>query len=429
MAEHVLRCIECGKTYLPKQMRCLCEDCTIEIIDGIYVCNGLLEVCYRASNNHRIAKSGGFGNGENSIWKYTELLPVNDKSNIVTLGEGGTPLLKADRLAKYLGLKELYIKNETLNPSGAFKDRETSVVISMAKEHDEKNLSVASTGTAAASLAMYAAKAGVNAVVFVPKSTSDEKLAQIMYFGANVIVVDGVYEEALKLQIEASGYMKWINCSAAINPYRIEGDKTIAFEICEQMDWNVPDWVIIPTGGGGNLSGEFKGFDEFFKIGLIKKLPHLAAVQTSAGASLAEAFIKRKQHPEVVETKPTVATSILSKYADYGNLALGSLYKTNGEAIITTDKEILQAQRILAQTEGIFAESSSAASVAGLKQLINTGKIKSDEKVVCVITGTGLRDINTISKYSRTRVIKPNLKDFLQMYKDMAQQKTTDNND
>lgn len=325
MAEHVLKCVKCGRTYLPNKTKYLCSYCGKQVIEGLYVCYGLLEACYDLIKIQKMVNRRTFGNGQNNMWNYKELLPVNNTENIITLGEGHTPLLRAKRLAKYLGIEKLYLKNETLNPTGAFKDRETSVVTSIAKEFGEKNLSVAATGTAAASLAMYAAKAGLNAFVFVPENISDEKLAQILYCGAKVIAVDGVYEEALKLQIEASEHLKWFNCSAALNPYRIEGDKTIAFEICEQLDWVAPDWVVIPTGGGGNLSGEYKGFKEFYELGLIEKLPRLVAVQSSAGASLAEAFLKRGKHPEVVKTQTTVAKSILSKYADYGKLALESV--------------------------------------------------------------------------------------------------------
>ena len=348
------------------------------------------------------------------MWKYVELLPVENESMIVSLGEGATPLLKSETLGEVLGLSNLYLKNEIMTPTGCFKDRENSVAISKARELGFESVACSSTGSLAASLASYSNRGKVKSYVFVPASTPPGKITHMMMCGVNVIVVKSmVYEVVLKLQIEACQKYGWYNCSSAINPFRNEGDKTIAFEIIEELGWRSPDWVIVPTGGGGNLSGEWKGFNEFCQLGLISSLPRMVAVQMEAGGSLADSFLKGKESVEPVRIRESVGGALLAAYSDYGKVALDTLRDSNGKAVLVGDEETLEAQKLLARTEGIFAEPSSAAVIAGIKKMTDRGEIGKRDSVVCLITGDGLKDLPTAEKnVGKPPVIGPSLEEL-----------------
>jgi len=408
-----LKCVNCGQEYDPRELIYLCPRCGKREVNGICVFDGLLKVFYdmetvSAKLNREVLESRKPG-----IWKYVELLPVEDESMIVSLGEGATPLIKSEILGEILGLSNLYLKNEIMTPTGCFKDRENSVAVSKAKELGFKSVACSSTGSLAVSLASYANRARVKSYVFVPVTTPPEKITHMMMCGVNVIMVKSIYEVALKLQIEACQKYGWYNCSSGINPFRNEGDKTIAFEIVEELGWQSPDWVVIPTGGGGNLSGEWKGFNEFYEFGLISSLPRMVAVQMEAGASLADSFLKEKESVEPVKIRESVGEALLSAYADYGRIALDSLRDSNGKAVLVSDEETLEAQKLLARTEGIFAEPSSAAVIAGIKKMVNKGEIGNKERVVCLITGNGLKDLTTADRIvGRPPVIEPGLEEL-----------------
>lgn len=409
-----LRCVNCGQEYDPREPIYLCPRCGKREVQGIWIFDGLLKVFYdmkavSAKLNREVLESRKPG-----MWKYVELLPVENESMIVSLGEGATPLLKSENLGEVLGLSNLYLKNEIMTPTGCFKDRENSVAISKARELGFKSVACSSTGSLAASLASYSNRGKVKSYVFVPASTPPGKITHMMMCGVNVIVVKSmIYEVVLKLQIEACQKYGWYNCSSAVNPFRNEGDKTIAFEIVEELGWRSPDWVIIPTGGGGNLSGEWKGFNEFCQLGLISSLPRMVAVQMEAGGSLADSFLKRKDSVEPVKIRESVGGALLAAYSDYGKVALDTLRDSNGKAVLVGDEETLEAQKLLARTEGIFAEPSSAAVIAGIKKMTDRGEIGKRDSVVCLITGNGLKDLPTAERnVGKPPVIGPSLEEL-----------------
>jgi len=408
-----LTCINCGRGFEPGQPIYLCPHCGMKEVDGICTFVGLLQVTYDMQAVSARLNRQVLENRRPGLWKYLELLPVHDESMIVTLGEGGTPLIKSKLLAEELGLENLYLKNEIITPTGCFKDRENAIAVTKAKELGFSVVACASTGSLAASLASYSRRGEMRSFVFVPESTPPAKTTHMMMCGAKVIAVKSIYEIALKLQIEACERYGWYNCSSGINPFRIEGDKTIAFEIIEDLGWQSPEWILVPTGGGGNLSGEWKGFNEFYKLGLISSLPRMVAVQMREGASLTDAFLKGKEAVEPIPIGDSVGEALLSAYADYGSIALKSLRDSDGKALLVTDNEVLEAQKLLALTEGIFAEPSSAAVIAGLKKMATNHEIGKEEKVVCLITGNGLKDLSTAAKIAgKPTVIKPSIKEL-----------------
>lgn len=393
-----LRCTSCGKEYVFTRDRYLCDRCGRREIDDLLVFPGVLEVVYDYERAQGVLTKELLQHRASGLclWRYRELLPLADE--IVSLGEGGTFFSRCDRLGHELGLKHLYLKDETSNPTGGFKDRETAVAITKAREYGFQAVACASTGTAAASLAAYAAKAGLHSFVFVPTNAPKSKLVQALMHGARVFAAGDYYEAALKLQTEACDRYGWYNCSPAINPFRTEGDKTIAYEVCEQLGWRAPDRVIVPTGGGGDLSAEWKGFNEFLKLGFINSLPRMTAVQIAAGAPLAKAFQEGLDEVMPVDLSNTVAGSLRSAYTDYASVALDTLRESEGSVQIVNDRDVVEATKLVAQTEGVFAETSGAASVAGLIKMVEGKEIDKEEVVVCVITGTGLREMEVAEK-------------------------------
>jgi threonine synthase len=368
-------------------------------------------VCFPESERRvGLARDVFRSNVGKGMWRYAPLLPILEAGRIVTLGEGGTPLLTAGRVSRTLGLNHLYLKLESINPTGAFKDRESSMAVTVAAGLGVKRLACASTGTLAASLAAYAARAGLECVVFVPDVTPGEKTVQMAITGAKVVRVRGIYERAQALQEEASRIRGWYSCSTAVNPYRAEGDKTIAFEICEQLDFAVPDWVIVPVGGGGNLVGQWKGYKELQELGLVKETPRMIGVGVEAGCPLALAFESGSQHVRPGSVGETVAGALLSAFTDYGDLALSAIRESGGRALAVGDSDLLWAQRLLAEQEGIFAEPAAAAPIAALAQLLDDHIIDQREHVVCIVTGEGLHDMaSVLPHYSPSPVLDDSL--------------------
>ncbi len=411
-----LRCVTCGREYSFDDKKFLCPKCGKKLYGKVITTPGTLEVGYHYDGAESIVNKNVLKCRSGGVWKYSELLPIFNEEFIVTLGEGDTPLTKCERLGHELSLNSLYIKNETLNPTGSFKDRGAAVAISKAREYGFDTVSCASSGSLAAAIAAYASKAGLKSYIFVPAATPHAKITQALMYGAKVIAVRGIYEEAMNLQIEVCEDRSWYNCTNGLNPFRLEGDKTTAYEICEQLGWNAPDKLIIPTGSGGNLAGEWKGFKEFFKLGLIHTLPKLIAVQVTAGAPIAKAFLEDKDEASPLPLKSvedTIAGGLVGAYSEYGTLALRAIRESHGIANIVDDKSILEAQKLLAQTEGIFAEPSGAASIASLIQMAENKEVNKNEVIVCVITGNGLRDIEVARGLVPVPIeVEPNIEDF-----------------
>ncbi len=392
-----LRCIECGKKYTDGKVL-TCE------------CGGLLEVnldLARVRVNRKTLEGRAPG-----VWRYKEFLPVKAASKIVTLQEGGTPLYKAERLAKEVGVKELYLKNEGANPTGSFKDRGMTVGVTKALEFGYTTVGCASTGNTSASLAAYAAKAGLKCVVLLPAGKiAKGKLAQAILHGATVIGIRGNFDEALRLVREASERFG-IYLLNSINPWRLEGQKTEGYEIAQQLEWQAPDWVIVPMGNCGNISAIWKGFREFEELGLIDSLPKMAGIQAEGASPVARAF---KKGGDVIQMKnpETIATAIRIGAPVNAPKALRALRESHGSADAVPDEEILKAQRLIARLEGIGVEPASAASVAGLIKLVESGVIDRNDRSVCVVTGHALKDPETVFEaYEKPIEIGPTIEEL-----------------
>ncbi|HDK26840.1 MAG TPA: threonine synthase [Candidatus Atribacteria bacterium] len=390
MNYYILKCFACGKEYNDHQ----------KSIYRCKKCGGSLEIIYGYDElahkiNTKILEERKIG-----VWKYKELLPVRDDSKIITLGEGGTKLHKCERLAEVLGIKKLYAKDETRNPTGTYKDRPATVGISKALEFGAKTIAIASDGNAGPATAAYAAKAGLKCYVFMPSLTPIERIVQVQAFGGKVILIKGTVSDCIDILTEVQAYYGWYQLTTAIpsNPYQAEGSKTIAYEICEDLMWNIPNWVVIPVGGGGLLTANWKGFKEFFKLGIITKLPKIAAVQAEGCAPLVKAYNEDKEKIEIWGKPKTIAITIGVPYPLDGTAALKAIRESKGIAVAVSDEEILKVEKLLAQTEGIFAEAAGVASLAGVKKLIGEGIINSEERVVFEVTGTGLKDLKSAMK-------------------------------
>lgn len=394
-----LRCVSCKKEFDVRRLIYTCDKCG-EKLDVVYDYDAIGRTLRKTDLEERRGTA---------CLKYHEMLPIFDIKKVPSLGEGGTPLIQCRRLGEELGLRELYGKDETRNPTGVFKDRATIMAVNKALEFDRKVAAIASTGNAAASMAAHAAKAGLHCVVFVPETTPIGKLSQSIAYGAKVIQVKGNYDEAYDLANDASQTFDWYNCNPATNPFRSEGKKTTAYELCEQFNWEPPDWVIVPIGNGCNLAGVWKGFKEFYQLGFISKKPRMIGIQPTGSSPVVSAYKKNSTSFEPVTPKTLAGALAVGKPRNYIK-AFNSLRESNGVAESVTDDEILEAQSLLASKEGIFAEPGGAAPVAGVIKLIGTGVIGRHDKVCCVITGNGLKDPEAaLRKGLKPSLIEPTL--------------------
>jgi threonine synthase len=377
-----LVCVHCGATY-PAD----------EIIYNCKKCGHLLAVNYPL--DEITVKRATWNARTLSVWRYKELLPVHIEP--VSLQEGGTPLYHLQRLGDEMGLKYLYAKHEGMNPSGSFKDRGMTVGVSMALQLKKKSVACASTGNTSASLAVYAAKAGIPAVVLLPAGhVAVGKIAQALMHGAKVISVRGNFDRALEMVHELC-LTHGLYLLNSINPYRLEGQKTIGFEAVDQLG-GVPDRFVLPVGNAGNISAVYKGLLELEALDFIDRLPKMTGIQAAGSSPVVRAI--KGNLPEVVpDLNPeTLASAIRIGAPVNAEKALVAIRKTGGTAESVTDDEILAMQRDLARKEGIGVEPASAASVAGIRKLVEMGAIDRDEKIVCVVTGHLLKDPDTVIK-------------------------------
>lgn len=360
-------------------------------------CGVVVEVIVKIDHLTRADFAAMRQSGDLSIWRWGEFFPVRDAASIVSLGEGSTPLLRAQRLGERIGVPNLYLKNDTVLPTGSLKDRSNTVGISAGKEMGFKVASVISTGNAAASVAAYAAAAGMQSVVMVPAGTAPSKIIQARAYGADVVVVDGRFDyEVAELYSRAVSEFGWYDC-VSTNPYRV-GKKSYAYELVEQLDGVIPDWVIHPTAGGTGIFAMWQGFKEFFSLGWIEKMPKLIAAQSDSAAPIVRAFEKGLRSVEPVEARDTVAESIqVGNPSSLGWRALDAVRESGGAAVAVSDQEVLEAQALTAQLSGIFAEPAAAAAVAAAKQMRAQGKLARDAIVVCNLTGHGLKQPEAIT--------------------------------
>jgi len=370
-------CISCGAEYDNQ-----------EIIYNCRECGSILEVVCQPQVSRDI-----FECRKSTMWKYKEFMPV-DHSLIVSLEEGGTPFCRCQKLGEDLGV-ELYVKVEGSNPTGSFKDRGMSVGITKAWELGVDTVGCASTGNTSASLAAYAARAGLRCIVLLPSGkVALGKLAQAMFHGAEVISVRGNFDEALEAvtALALEGQLYLLN---SVNPFRLEGQKSIGFEIVDDLGWNSPDRIILPVGNAGNISAIWKGITEFHEAGFISDLPRMTGIQAEGAAPIARAVEQGWEDIVPVENPETVATAIRIGAPVSAKKALRAIYESDGMAETVTDEEILDAQKLLARREGIGVEPASAASIAGLRKLVESGQIDKGEQIVCIVTGHLLKDPNT----------------------------------
>lgn len=381
---YYLECIDCGAEYS-----------SLEVVYTCRKCEGLLSVEYDKSE----IPSGldkTWGRRSLSVWRYLELLPVEDKEKIVSIGEGGTSLNRCQKLSEILGLKELYVKNEGENPTGSFKDRGMTVGVTKALELGMNRVACASTGNTSASLAAYAAKAGLECIVLIPSGkVAFGKLTQAIIHGARVIQIRGNFDEALKIVREICLTHK-VYLLNSLNPYRLEGQKTTAFEIRDQLSRGVPDKILVPVGNAGNISAIWKGFKELYELGLSESLPEMVGIQAEGAAPIANSIKQGLETVMFVEKPETLATAIRIGSPVNWKKAVRAIEDSGGLVETVSDNEILEAQRLLAQCEGLFVELASAASVAGLKKLVSMGLIDKEERVVCIATGHGLKDPDVV---------------------------------
>ncbi|WXG47153.1 MAG: threonine synthase [Candidatus Atabeyarchaeum deiterrae] len=402
------RCIECGKEYTLDKILYSCPECAPK---GMF--RGTLDIEYDLEEAKSSINREVLERRTTPSWKYAELLPIFDESFIVTLGEGNTPLQRAEKLGATIGAKQLFLKNETRNPTWSFKDRIFSVMVSKALEYGYKTIALASTGNAAAAASAYAAKAGIGCHIFVPEATSTAKITQMLMHQAEVVKVKGGLLEAGSLSSEACKQFKWFNVTTgkSMQPYSTEGSKTIAYEIAEQLNYEVPDNVIVPVGGGDTFGGIWKGFKDLKEIGLTDKLPRMVLAEAEGAPLIARAFHEKKQYFQVTPIEPKTIAAGIKVGIITGPWALNALKESRGEAETVSDDEIVQAEKLMAVKEALFAEPASAAPVAVLKKLLDKSRINKDETCVCIVTGAGLKDIDPLEKYLEAPpVIKSDIK-------------------
>ncbi|EKD51152.1 MAG: Threonine synthase [uncultured bacterium] len=395
MNKYILTCIDCRKTFEPDAVDYVCPVCS-QTQKPFQPLRGLLSVDYdwarlgSTLDQEVFAENPMTGHG-----RYLDLLPLNNLNSLPALDVGPTPLDPVLRMRVALGLKNLFVKNDTLLPTGSFKDRASSVVVAKARELGKDVITTASTGNAATALAGMCASVGMKSVIFVPETAPQAKLAQIAMFGARLIPIKGTYDDAVALCKQSSDKFGWYNRSTGYNPYTVEGKKTAALEIWEQLGFQVPHKVLVPTGDGVILTGVYKGFYDLKQLGLIDHLPQIIPVQADGSSAIVNALNDKADHVTSLVLAQTVADSISVSAPACGDWALRIVRETQGFGIRVADQEIISAIRELASLTGIFAEPAAATAYAGLKKAVASQLISSDETVVLLITGTGLKDVPT----------------------------------
>jgi threonine synthase len=393
--------LECSRPY-PAEALQVCD-----------YCFGPLEVVY---DTERLAASVGresIGAGPPSIWRYADLLPAAPPGN-VDLGAGWTPLVRADRLAAELGLGELWLKNDTVNPTGSFKDRVVSVALAKARELGFKVAACPSTGNLANSVAAHAARAGMRAVIFIPHDLEQAKVAMTAVYGGTLVAVEGNYDDVNRLCSElADQYPTWAFVNVNLRVYYSEGSKTLAFETAEQLGWQAPDHVVVPVASGSQLTKIAAGFRQLAAVGLIDERPvRVSGAQALGCSPVATAFAEGWD--VVKPVKPdTIAKSLAIGNPADGIYALDTVRSSGGALAAVTDDEVIDAIRLLARTEGIFAETACGVTIATLAKLAGQGVVRADERVVAYVSGNGLKTIDAISSVvGPTATIKPTLEAF-----------------
>ncbi len=381
---YTLQCPLCRTGYAPADVRYACPRCGQV---------GTLDVLYDYDDLKRKLKRGDIESSrEYSMWRYANLLPVSQPANMVQVG--WTPLYQRAELAAEFGVCTAYIKDDGRNPTASLKDRASAVVVQKAIELGVEIISTASTGNAAAALAGVSASVGMKTIIFVPASAPEAKIAQLLAYGATVLLVEGTYDQAFDLCLDVSEHEGWYNRSTAINPYTTEGKKTVALEIAEQLGWNVPDVVVVSVGDGNILAGVYKGFWDLLRLGWIERIPRLIGVQAAGSSALVHAWENNLNAVDMVPLPAeTVADSISAGLPRDRAKALRAVRETNGGFLAVTDDAIVQSIPQLARLTGVFAEPAAAAVYAGAKRAVELNWIQSSDSILLLVTGNGLKDV------------------------------------
>jgi len=406
-----LSCSLCGDSYAPEQVRYVCPK---------HGDTGLLDVIYDYEKiKSRTSATQVSDSKDYSIWRYWDLLPIENRSVIPPLRVGWTPLYDARQLRKKLNLTSLWLKDDGLNPTGSFKDRASAVVVAKAKELGVKVITAASSGNAGAALAGVSASAHIQATVFVPHTAPEAKIAQLLIYGARVFLVKGTYDQAFDLSLAASKEFGWYSRNTGYNPYTVEGKKTASLEICEQLafltyehpkqGWRAPDRIFVAVGDGNIITGIWKGLLDLLALGWIDKMPKLMGVQAERAAACYNAWRACTDKITPVDAH-TISDSISVGLPRDGTRAVRAVRETQGAYITVPDEEVLEAMRELGRDAGIFAEPAGATGYAGLVKATRENAIDHDEEIVVVVTGNGLKDINSaIRATGKISPIEPSL--------------------
>jgi threonine synthase len=397
----------CGKEFEPNNAPYTCDVCGLD---------GTLDVLYDYSAIRKVLSRDTLReNRRMSLWRYEEVLPViekAEKNSVSALNVGWTPLYRCDPLAAAYGVKEVHVKDDGRNPTGSLKDRASAVGVAKALDFKRSVVACASTGNAASSLSGFSAVAGLKSFIFVPEQAPAAKVTQLLVYGATVVLVKGDYADAFDLATAAIDKYGWYNRNCAINPYLVEGKKTCAMEIAEQLDWDVPDRVFISVGDGCCIGGLYKGFGDLKELGLIERLPKIVGVQAQGAKPIYDAF-KSGAARVVFSKADTLADSISVGSPRNWAKALRAVRNTSGDMVAVTDEEILSAIPELARSAGVFGEPAGVAAFAGFRKAARSGLLGEDERVAIVVTGNGLKDIANAQKSVGNPIIaEPDLADL-----------------
>ncbi len=381
-----LECAACLARYTAGRLYNLCEQCGKPLL-----------VRYDLESVRRVLPRSELRVRRSDIWRYRELLPLSDDANIVSLGEGWTPTLHARRLGEKLGMTDLYIKDESLNPTQSFKARGMSTAVSMATELGVKKIAASSAGNAGAALAAYAARAGIEAFVFMPRDTPRANIVECEQLGAHVTLVEGLITDAgaeVAMRKEAEG---WYDVSTLKEPYRVEGKKTLGYELAEFFDWTLPDAIVYPTGGGTGLIGMWKAFDEMQQMGWIGEArPRMVTVQSEGCAPIVRAFESGETFAEMFPNAATVASGLRVPKAIGDFLILDAIRDSGGTALAVSDAALLDAVKEIGAAEGLFVAPEGGACLPALRKLIELGDVDRDERVVLFNTGAGIKYLEAL---------------------------------
>ncbi|MCA1625842.1 MAG: threonine synthase [Acidobacteria bacterium] len=383
-----LECASCHKNYEAGKLHNLCAECGKPLL-----------VRYDLERAAQTLTKESLKNRQSNLWRYAEVLPVENESNIVSFGEGFTPLLKAEKLAATLSVKSnLFIKDESTNPTQSFKARGMSAAVSMAKELGVKRVAAPSAGNAAGALAAYASRAGMETFLFMPKDTPRANIVECEQTGANVTLIDGLITDCGKIVAECKDAEGWFDVSTLKEPYRVEGKKTMGYELAEQFDYQLPDVILYPTGGGTGLIGMWKAFDEMQQLGWIDaKRPRMVSVQSIGCAPIVKAFHEGDMFAAEFPNAQTVASGLRVPKAIGDFLILDALHKSGGTAVAVTDEELINAVKEIGAAEGLFCAPEGAACLPALRKMIEQNLVKENETVVIFNTGAGIKYLEAFS--------------------------------